>query len=87
MVREEEGSLAAEDVVHPLRTLAQQAYSQDMTSHAANQAGHADQQRSVAQAAACGASQSLEPAAVDSWGWPSLYGVQCAAQDAAVHQV
>ena len=47
MVREEEGSLAAEDVVHPLRTLAQQAYSQDMTSHAANQVGHADQQRSV----------------------------------------
>ena len=56
MVREEEGSMAAEDVVHPLRALAQQAYSQDMTSHAANQAGHAEQQRSVAQAAACAAS-------------------------------
>eukprot|EP00891_Asterochloris_glomerata_P004634 jgi/Astpho2/4634/Aster-00206 len=48
MVREEEGSMAAEDVVHPLRALAQQAYSQDMTSHAANQAGHAEQQRQVA---------------------------------------
>ena len=56
MVREEEGSLAAEDVVQPLRASAQQAYSQDMTSHAANQAGHADQQRSVAKAAACAAS-------------------------------
>ena len=55
MVREEEGSLAAEDVVHPLRALAQQAYSQDMTTHAANQVGYADQQRSVVQAAACAA--------------------------------